>query len=249
MSLEQFEELPSEDFMYAHASATSPSIGYDYSYRFNAAEESRPARVGINTEERKDFLQKGTEQDAQDALIELAHQTRELTGGVFNIHPFYGAVYGTKIEPVSPDFLVDLDMPDEGLHMGIDLSDQGYDFDDESTRVAVAIGTTVVMPSPKAARLLEYMKAPKANPNQENRDQAVANHLGDRWDAEFERFNGKKPRPWRKGVRSAIELTPVSAVKFMRELGDKALLTEIAVTWLYTRQDEQRSEAQLRLVR
>ena len=246
MTLEQFEQLPAEDFRYAEAEATSPSTDYDYRYRFSAAKDKRLPSMGITTEHREEFLKKGTEQDAQDALVTLAHQTRELTGGVFDIHPFYGAVYGTKINPVAPGFLVDLARPDEGLSVGIDLSDEGYAFDEESTREAVSIGTTVVFPSANARRLMDYMDTPKPNPNQQSRDQAVANKLGDRWDEEFTRFNGKRPRPWKKNVLPAIELTPASAVELMRKLGDKALLTEIVVTWLYTRQDEEKLHSELR---
>ena len=47
----------------------------------------------------------------------------------------------------------------------------------------------------EAGRLLEYMRAPKANPNQFDRDQAIANGLGARWDDEFRRYNQDRCTP------------------------------------------------------
>ena len=249
ITVAELAALPAEDFIWAEVQATNPSTGYDYSYRFHThatSQQSSPARVAIRTENREAFLQKGTEVEAEEALVELGQQTRKLTGGFFDIHPFYGAVYGTQNNPVAPSFLAGLARLDENLSLGIDLSDEGYVFDDRFTREAVAIGTTIAFPGPMADRWMAYQEAFKANPNQSSRDQAVANDLGERWDKEFLLFNGHKPRFWQKGVRPAIELTPVSASQVIEGLGELSLLTDASVTWLYTRQDAETLEASFR---
>jgi hypothetical protein len=249
ITIEELAALPAEDFIWAEVHAANPSTGYEYSYRFHThatGREDSPARVGISTEAREAFLQKGTESEAEEALVEIGHQTRKITGGVFDIHPFYGAVYGTKTNPVAPGFLVNLARLDESLSLGIDLSDEGYKFDEESTREAIAIGTTITIPGPMANRWMSYQHAPKSNPNQSSKDQAVANDLGERWDEEFRRFNGRKPIFWRKVMRPAIDLTPVSASQVIEGLGELSLLTDASVTWLYTRQEAEELEASFR---
>lgn len=250
ISIDDFAAFPAEDFVWAEVQATSPSTGYGYQYRFHThgtGRDDSPPRVRIDTEERAVFLQKGTEADAEEALVELAHQTRELTGGTFSLHPFYGVVYGTKTNPVAKGFLVDLPRLDEKLSLDIDLTDDGYAFDEESTREALAIGTTVVIPGPMSSRWFAYMDAHKSNPNQRSRDQAVSSGLEKRWDKEFKLFNGKKSRFWRRNsVVPAMELTPASAVRVIEGLGELSLLEAPLVTHLYTRQEAEALEASFR---
>ena len=115
---------------------------------------------------------------------------------------------------------------EEGLSMIVYLTDAGDRFDDRLTREAVAIGTTVTIPGPKAGRLLEYMRAPKANPNQSDRDQAIANGLGARWDDEFRRYNQGR-------VPAAMTLNPRNIVGLMQGVGKDAGLTNLAVARIY----------------
>lgn len=235
LGVEEINGVASEEFASVDFSGVNPTTGYEYVLRFNSPDDSRPGGVHISTEARGDFLRKGTEEDAQSALVDLSHFVRPLTGGVFRIHPFYGAVYNTKLDTVAPGFgLCKYEQPEDSLSMSIVLSDEGYKFDRESTKEARAIGTTVVVPSPAANRMLAYMEKPKVNPNQESRDQAVTNDLGKRWDAEFRRFNGPKFRFLRTVTKRAIEVTPYSITYMLKILQNQKLFADVVVDTLRT---------------
>jgi len=165
--------------------------------------------VKIDTKQRKTFLESGTEQQAQDSLIDLVNKVRHRTGGYFEVHPFYGAVYGTKLTTVSPDFLTDLKGSDERLSMIIYLTNNGLDFDSRLTHEYQAIGTSFNVPSAQSERYLEYLRGTHGgNPNQKNRDQAIANGLQEGWGKEFEKFNGGK-------IRRAMRISPKNVVDLM----------------------------------
>lgn len=191
----------------------SVSTGYVYDFGFTFDHPHGPY-IKIDTEHRSAYLTRGTEQQAQDALVVLAQQTRRRSGGSFDIHPFYGAVYGTKLTPVSPGFLTDSAGMDQGLSMIIYLTDAGDKFDGRLIRKALAIGTTVTILDPKA------------NPNQSCRNQAIANGLSARWNDEFRRYNQDR-------VPTAMTLNPRNIVGLMQSVERDAGLTNLAVTRIH----------------
>ena len=81
--------------------------------------------VNISTEPRKNFLKKVSEGEAEKNLKELTLSLRKYTGGQIIIHPFYGAVWGSKSPTIVKDFLVHLKELDGSLGMLIDLSKNG----------------------------------------------------------------------------------------------------------------------------
>lgn len=233
--LQELAHTPHTDIRSVWAEGVSPTTGHEYDYVF-VFEHPKGHYIKIDSEARQEFLKKGTEEEAQVALIGVAQATRRISGGAFDIHPFYGAVWGTKLETVAPDFLTDLARPDEDLTMIVNLTDAGSKFDDASTREAMAIGTTVVIPSAAGDRMLRYMQAPKANPNQRNRDQAITNGLGARWDAEFAKFN-ISARFGKNRIPKAMEMNPQNIANLLRRLGQSGVLTEIDVTAVHTQSE------------
>lgn len=220
IEIETIEEIDNPSFILIEGK--NPSTGYTYDFSFIFEHPDGPY-IKIDSERRGDFLAKGTEQQAQDALIELAQQIRQQSGGVFSIHPFHGAVWGTKLTPVAPGFLTDFKQLDEGLTMFVHLSDAGDRFDSRLTETALEIGTVVSIPSPQSDQLLTYMQTPKVNPNQTDRDQAIANGLGERWDAEFTRYHQAGDVP------PAMSLDATNIVKLMRELEENTAITDLTV--------------------
>lgn len=224
ISLDQLGQIsPEKTPSFVSIEGVNKETGYEYSFGFISKHPDGPY-IKIDTKPRHVFLEKGTEQEAQDALVGLAQQIRRRSGGVINIHPFYGAVWGTKLTPVSPGFLTDSKQPDEDLTMFVYLTDSGYKFDDKLTKQALDIGQVITVPGPKAANFLAYQNAEKANPNQSDRDQAIVNKLGDRWDAEFKKYNNPKDIP------QAMKPTPGNIVKLMRQLESEAGMTDLTVT-------------------
>lgn len=170
----------------------------------------------VDTEKRGRFLELGTEQEAQDALIDITLRIRKHTGGQFDIHPFYGAVNGTKINPVAPSFS-SLEGMDNVLECFIWVSRLEQEFDPSLTQIAHRLGDTIDVPSPEAGVFSWYLRATdKANPNQRNRDQARVNGLERAWEEQFQRFNtGDIPQ--------AIQLTPSSVAQLLRELNSEGI--------------------------
>lgn len=230
-SLQELAHTPSEDVFSVWAEGVNPDTGYEYDYVF-VFEHPKGQYIKIDSEKRREFLEKGTEEEAQAALIGVAQATRKISGGAFDVHPFHGAVWGTRLTPVAPDFvLTDFEELDEDLTMFVNLTDAGNKFDDSSTREALEIGTTVVGPSPEADRFFRYMRAvtAAANPNQKHRDQAIQNGLGERWDAEFAKFNRSR-RFGRGRIPKAMEMSPANIAKVLSKLGQQGVLAEIDVT-------------------
>lgn len=205
---------------------TNKTTGFNYKFGFIFEHPDGPY-IKIDSEDRRDFLLKGTEREAQDALIELSETMRERTGGYYNIHPFYGAVYGTRLTPVAPGFMKDLARPDEGLGTIIFLNDFGDRFDEGLTKIAIEIGMTVEFPSEKAEKFREYLRAQNPSSNQRSRDKAIVNKLGDRWDTENKAFNGRKTQP------HAMDLTVDNIVKVMGYLETNAGISDIVVSYTY----------------
>ncbi len=196
--------------------------GYTYGFGFIFDHPVNGPYIRIDTEQRQSFLSKGSEQQAQDALIALGQQTRQSSGGYFNVHPFQGAVWGTKLTPVAPGFLTDAAEPGGYLTMFIDLHDADDRFDNKWIRKALEIGTNATIPGSKSRKVIDYIQAPKPD-NQPGRNQAIENGLGGRWDKEFRRFH--------KGVDvpPAITLSPRSIIGLMRQLENNAALTDLVV--------------------
>jgi hypothetical protein len=186
--------------------------------------------IKIDTEPRWIFLEKGSarqvlekEHQAQEALETLTKQTRGISGGVIDIHPFYGPVFGTILTPMIPGFLKNHHPPDEGLSMTISLTDAGYEFDYDLTKEALAIGTTVMYPSPNGERFFKHItQASRYNPNQANRDQAYANNYGRAWDKAFDKCNHNAASP-------AMTLNPKNIVGLIHTLEEKKALTNLSV--------------------
>lgn len=202
-------------------------LAYDFWFIFN---HPHGPYIKIDSPQRHVFLSRFTERDVQDDIEQLAQETRKRSGGVFNIHPFYGAVWGTKLTPVAPNFLTDLPQPDENLMMLIYLSETAKVFSRALTRQAEKIGTVVVIPSQKASNMLEYMQAAQLYPNQTGRDQAIVNRLGDRWDAEYQRFNTDS-------VPYAMTLNLRSIVGVMRSLERGSVIFDTFIKGLLTVND------------
>lgn len=179
--------------------------------------------IKIDTEQRGSFLQEGTEREAQDALVKFATKIRDLTGGFFDIHPFYGAVYGTRLTPVAPNFMTEIEGLDDRLSMIIYMSEE-KSFDSRLTKLSREIGTTVVFPSSQARMFKKYLEASAtANPNQQNRDQAIVNGLKKPWEEQFREFN-RKTKPVK------VVMTPqgvAGVLSVMERVGIKSSVDQV----------------------
>lgn len=196
------------------------SLGYDYSIGFIFNHPHGPY-IKIDTETRQDFSAKGTEQQAQDALISLTQEMRLRSGGIISVHPFHGAVWGTVLTPVAEGFLTSNPRADEDLTMFIYLSDAGNRFDNKLTKKAEAIGNFILFPGPKVADFMQYSSAYMANPNQADRDQAITNGLKKQWEAQFKAVNNFK------GVPPAMVLNGFNIVQFLGGLKADGVFTNI----------------------
>lgn len=173
--------------------------------------------IKLDTPTRQDFLRRNSEAESQIALERLARETILRTGGFVNIHPFYGAVWGTKLTPVSPGFLTDLPNLDESLSIFIYVNNQAGDFNDELTKAAKVIGNVFVSGTSRAAAHRLYNESAAQFPNQRHRDQAITNGLGQKWDKEFVRIHRDLLIP------QAIELTPWNTIQLIGALGEVGL--------------------------
>lgn len=223
LSLEQLETAPITSPQLVVIEATQKNTGYKYELNFIFEHPTGPY-ISIRTEERQSFLQKGTEQQAQDALLELTKQAKEISGGLIEIHPFFGAVYQTNINPIASGFVFgDLD---DQLITTICLTEVSANtFERDLTNKLKKIGAVVAIPGPNALSYVEYLKAPKMNPNQSNRDTAVINKLGEKWDEENNRFNLGPVSP-------VLTLSLHNIANFVNKLSQNAGLTDLTVTML-----------------
>ncbi len=213
------------------------NTGYKYEVGFVIDHPHGPY-LKIDTEKRKDFLGKGSEKNAEDAFKRVAFAMRSKTGGYFEIHPFYGAIWGTHFNPIT-DFCKGGE--DDDLTTIIHFTDNGNTFDDALTREATSMGTTIAFPGPNAQRCLDYQKkVNRKNPNQGSRDQAIVNGLGELWDAEFERYNPHAKRKWlitkifngrkQSDIPPAIGVTQNRVADFMDYLQNELGFTGLRVT-------------------
>lgn len=166
--------------------------------------------IRVDTDLREQFLTRQTEEGAEEALRQFSLTLLEQTGGQFDIHPFFGAAWGTAHSTVVKDFIAP--GPDESLSMFINLSDKDQ-FDPRLTAQAKEIGTVFTVPSPKSRKFVEYSQAAdKASPNQHNRDTAIINGLGNQWDKEFSRYHPKG------AAKPVMVLHPKNVNSFIEEL-------------------------------
>ena len=229
---------PDSKFCLTFMNTVDGNSKYNYSFDLVRDHPHSPYLV-VLTEKRTDFLRKGSERDAEEALKEIALTIRTKTGGYFGIHPFYGAIQGTHFNPILTDFCKGA--ADEKLSTIIYLTKNGRIFDNDLTKEAVSIGTTITIPGPNAKRLLDYMEnANKCNnPNQQNRDQAITNRLGEKWDVEFEKYN---PPLKRRGLIArifdgreediplAMDVTQKSVADFMDYLEEELEFSDLRTT-------------------
>ncbi len=213
------------------------NTGYEYSVGFIIDHPNAPY-LKVDTEKRKDFLKKGSEREAEDALKEVAFAMRSKTGGYFDIHPFYGAIFGTHFNPIT-DFCKGRE--DENLSTIVHLTNNGRKFDSGLTNEAVSMGTVIAFPGPNAQRFMDYTeRVNRKNPNQRNRGQAMANGLGEEWDAEFEKYNPQEKRQGlmarifsgkeQSGIPTAMDLTQNKVAGFIDYLQEELGFTDLKVT-------------------
>lgn len=189
-------QLPSVDtngaeILFVSAEVVQAGVPYpiDYTFTFPDLPLRKPGIV-IQTPERNEYLKHATEAQAQQSLVALAKATQDLTAGVFNIHPFYGAIVGTKKTPVAPEFgngTSDLTSP---LSANIILTANGGVFSDTLSEEASTIPLSFELGTRNADRYFAFRTmANTGNPNQSNKDQATSNGLAERWTREFNEFN------------------------------------------------------------
>lgn len=187
-------EIPDDhELVYIDTPGHQPNVPYRYDITHFPKLDDRHPGIIIHTAIREIYLQHGTEIDAQIALRGLTQAIHQFTGGVVEIHPFYGAIYNNILDPVAEVFRPgpgDIILGDDRLSTRIAPVPNGGLFSDTLSEHAAGIPLTFVIPSPEADRYLANMKlANQANPNQKSKDQATANDLGNRWQAEFDRYN------------------------------------------------------------
>jgi hypothetical protein len=189
----QIEQLPyfeGQPVIYVEALGTQPRVGYPTEMTFSPAASIRVNQVSIITPHRRVFLEHGSEKRAQRKLISLTRATHAITAGAVDIHPFHGAVSGTKLTPVSPGFLSNIKGLDDAIGTSISLVPNGGIFSDTLTDEAANIPLSFSTDSEYMLRFAAYSQlARSANPNQRAKDQASSNGLGQRWEDEFNRFN------------------------------------------------------------
>ncbi len=195
------------------------NTGYEYTLVFVKDHPNGPY-IRIDTEKREVFLNKGTETETENALVQFASAIREKTGGYFGIHPFYGAVFGTDNSTVSEDFIPGRE--DRDLSMIIYLSDS-RGFDPELTNMRRGLGVIINIPSPQADGLPQYWeRASKANPNQANHDTATLNGLKKKWDEEFIKYNSPTQTV-------AMEITPETITDLVQHLQTKLGFEDVRI--------------------
>jgi len=193
----------------------------------------------ISTEKRSDFLGKGTEQEAENGLIRLSLRIRAITGGYFSIHPFFGAVYGTKISQVSPGFLAELTDYDEELHMLLYLRNPAP-LNPAVTKINKALppGVGVDRAAAGPFRKTSGMEGEGGNLDQNSRDQAALNGFEEAWNAQFRIYNPHCPSSgttllgrwgaWllrRDGIPRAMKVTPYGVTVAMADIETKLNLS------------------------
>lgn len=214
INLAELKALTPEEVIFASTSIENPENGCIYTIDFLFTQRPAPI-IRISTEKRDTLLSKVTEEEAQEDLINLAKYVRSITGGVFDIHPFYGFVWGTRLTQIVPGFGSPASMNDD-LTIIIALSDANpLEFDEQTTDRIASMGTTISSNDPEAGEFAEYLGTEFSNPNQKHRDTAIANDLGVKYELEVVRSNVAPDIP------DAINLTPGNAAYILELLQEK----------------------------
>jgi len=122
ISVEELASTPmNPDMVSVWAEGVNPQTGYEYGYVF-VFDHPNGSYIKIDSEKREAFLEKGTEEEAQVAIIGIAQATRRISGGEIGIHPYHGAVWGTKLTPIVPVFMTDLEEPNDELTMFVNMN-------------------------------------------------------------------------------------------------------------------------------
>jgi len=221
LSLRRFGRTSAEDLAAAFATGVSPS-GYRYKFVF-VFEHPHGPYYRVDSEKREEFLRHGTEEAAQADVIDMARAARQISGGEFHIHPFFGAVWGTCLTPVAESFGSN-NGPTDDLSMIVSLARGREGFDEGLTAQSAAIGLTFRSGTRQAQQYMEYMEAAdRANPNQATRDQAIGNGLGERWDAEYAKFQAPPGS-------SPMQATPANIARLLTTLRDQGKLLDVTVS-------------------
>lgn len=170
--------------------------GDSYRFVFNKGEkdQDKEQTLRIDTAERKVYLAQSAENDQEQRLKSLASNIRSIIGGYYLIHPFYGAVWGTRNSPIIPWFMKDIEDLDGHLSMLLSLTDDGMNFDIDSMFTSVALGPTISGDDIQVFFANE-IKARRANPNGGNRNTALVNGYEEQWLREFHIYNDD-PKPY-----------------------------------------------------
>ncbi len=213
MSLDQLADISLEQRpLFIQIKVEQPATGFSYTLDFIFQNPGGPY-IRINTEKRAEFINKATEVQTEAALVAFAKQMRAITGGNFDIHPFYGLVWGTRDAKVAKGFGEGTMQLNESLTILIFLNDiDPLLFDDELTDTAANMGTEINSGTSAAETYLNYLKAPKRNHNQQHRDIAVVNGLGLAYELELAMHNG------RQSIPMAMLLTPANIVNLVKQL-------------------------------
>lgn len=215
-------ELPAlegYDVWFASIHGEQPDVPYPSEYVHFFPQGNHKAHINISTPERGVFLEKSTEEEAEAALVGLVRATHDITAGVIDIHPFYGAVYGTHLDSVAPGFSDGIEGLHENLSTAISLVPNGHIFSDTLSEEAAELPLSFSVPSIEADRFLaNLILSKRANPNQSAKDQATGNGLGDRWQAEFDRYN-----PLDITTREPMTMSLGSIALLMETLNDRGV--------------------------
>lgn len=193
LTLEGLSQLGEETPSCLIAEGVRPS-GYRYKIGFITEHPTGPY-IKIDSEPRGLYMARGTEQDAQNDLEACAFSLRAITGGFFEIHPFYGAVWGSKIDPIVEGFGDNAGNQDN-LTMILALARDGFEFSDGLSRLSDRLGATYRISGSNASNAMAYLIGLQgANPNQGHRDIARVNGLEDKWKEVFHEYNSGRSYP------------------------------------------------------
>jgi len=187
--------------------------------------DSRPPELFVRSEKRGDYLSLGSEERAESALREVALAMRTRTGGHFDIHPFYGAVYGTQNSPIIDHIMGG---EDDNLSMTAYLIEDGS-CGRGLTKEGISgqvIESFLRSPHEGLSACIDRAtrRSPGEHPNVDHRRTAVLNDLGVQWDREFERYNSEED------VRRVMEVTQESALDFMGFLEGELKFRDLVIT-------------------
>lgn len=225
-TIERLGEVAPTELHSVVINGVNPTTGYNYHLFFGAEDESRLPQIGISTEPRRSFLERGSEAEAEDALLEFGNQVRKRSGGIFRVGRLATGIRGAT-SPVRKT-ACEKD-PYKGLGVTIFLSDDGYYSPDKVSPIRALARSSSVSDLPFVNVPVYDADSSRKNPNQTERDAAVRDGFGDLWDTEFRRMNGPERRFFRPTVPVAMEVTPVNVTALLQNLGNRALFDDVTI--------------------